>query len=149
MMGRPLTWLRPRGSRGRSRQGLTLIEVLLAVSILGFGLTVMLTAISRCLAVFKLAKDYHIAQGVRSEGELENPLVLVKQDPDAEPDDFEVSPERYREEYTFSRTTEDPFDDGENEDGRLVIVKTLVEWGGGGRNNSEEVAQYIYYREKE
>jgi len=129
--------------------GLTLIEVLLAVSIMSLGLTIMLTAIARCLGVFRAAKDYHVAQGVRTQGEFENPIFEKKADPDVEPSDFEVSEETYEDAYTFSREVEDPSRDDENEDGRLLVLRTKVSWASRGRENTDEVAQYLYYREKD
>ena len=43
--------------RGPERRGFTLIEVLMAIAILGTGMAVLLTGAARCLAVMKNARS--------------------------------------------------------------------------------------------
>lgn len=134
----------------KNRAGMTLVETLIAVTILGFGLTVMMTAISRCLVVFKTAKQYHQAQGIRTRGELDYPLFTIKNNDEIDPDDFAVSSETYEDEFIFSREVEDPSLDEENEDGRMLILTTKVTWPGGrGKDKCDEVVQYVYFREED
>ena len=40
------------------RRGLTLIEVMLALAILGVGLSVLISTASKCLAVIRQSKNY-------------------------------------------------------------------------------------------
>lgn len=118
---------------GNGRCGLTLIEVILAVAILSVGLTVLLTAASRCLAVMKTAKNYQIAQWTLNRGEVDYPLVNTN-----DVKKLEVDPVSYPGGFTFSRVVEDD----EDEDG-LFVVRTRVSWSKGDRGSYEETVRYI------
>lgn len=117
----------------RSRQGLTLIEVILAVALLSLGVVAILTAASRCLAVMKQARNYQTAQWVLAMGELEHPL---RYDDDIM--DLEVDPEIYEDNFVFSRTVEED----EDEDG-LFAVRTRVSWAAQETEAYEEVWRYV------
>ncbi|MFC1452864.1 prepilin-type N-terminal cleavage/methylation domain-containing protein [Verrucomicrobiota bacterium] len=138
---------RERNRRDKTRscrtQGLTLIEVLLAVVILSMGLTMLLTAASRCLAVMKIARNYQTAQWVMGMGELDYPLVVDLIEDDIE--DLEVEGETYAEDFTFSREVEEK-DDEDFDDG-LYVVRTRVAWSRRGRNASEEKVRYVWIPE--
>jgi len=120
--------------------GLSLIEVLLAVSILGMGFAVLLTAGVRCLSVMKAAQNYQEAQWVLGAGEAEYPLVIVD-----DIDDLNVERETFDNGFTFEREVEE---EDEEEDG-LYKVWTRVTWYGRGHEHVEEVVRYIYYPEDE
>ena len=128
----------------RSR-GLTLIEVLLAVALLSLGLVIMLTAISRCLAVLKASTSYHRAMWALSAGEAENPIVLTEKK-DFDPEDFEVSPVDIGG-VTFERTVEDPDADADDSDVRLLVAKMRLTRSAYGKQKTEEVPRYIVFRE--
>jgi prepilin-type N-terminal cleavage/methylation domain-containing protein len=119
------------------RRGLTLVEVLLAVAILSMGLTVLLTAVSRCLVVMRNAKKYQTAQWTLGRGELENPLVVSN-----DVDELEVREVVYPNGMTYSRELDE--DDKERKDG-LHVVHTKVTWSDKGKEMREEVIQYVFH----
>lgn len=121
--------------RSTGRRGLTLIEVVLAVAILSVGLSFLLAAASKCIAVMKVSGKYQRAQWVRGRGELEFPLAEAE-----ELEDIEVEPYDYEDGLTFSRTV----DEDDDEDG-LFVVKTRVSWSEHGRESFEEVVRYVWY----
>lgn len=130
-------------SSSSSRQGLTLIEVILAAAILSIGMTVLLVSASRCIAVMKVSKQYQTAQWVMGLGEVEYPLMTETID---DIEDLAVRPDSsLLDGYTFSRTVEDNYDD---EDG-LFIIKSRVSWSEHGKESYHEVVQYIWYPEGE
>jgi prepilin-type N-terminal cleavage/methylation domain-containing protein len=127
----------------RHLNGLTLIEVLLAVAILSMGLVVMLTAISRCLGVLKVSEHYHKAMWAMSAGEAEFPLLRK---PDIKPDDYAVDEQEY-DGILYSREVQDPDVDGEDSDKRLLILVTKVSWMGRGKEQTDEIPRYLFYKE--
>lgn len=113
--------------------GLTLIEMLLAITILGGSLVALLTAASRCLSVMKRARVYQEAQWTLGRGEVDFPLAEIE-----EIEDIEVADEHYENGYIFSREVEED----EDEDG-LHIVRTRVRSEHDRREAIEEVVQYL------
>ncbi len=67
-----------------SRSGLTLIEVMLATVILAVGLTALVTATSRCLAVAGKAKEYETARRLVGQVDLEIPIEFEELEEGAE-----------------------------------------------------------------
>lgn len=124
--------------RLHARRGLTLIEVILAVTILSAGLTVMLAAAARCVAVFRVARNYSKAQWVLDRGELEHPLELVLTN-----DIFQaaVTPIRDVDGFVYEREVE-PVEEEEE----LFIVRSRVTWAERGRERAEEVVRYVWFR---
>jgi len=131
--------------RGSTKQtvGMTLIEVLLAVSILSLGLVVMLTAISRCLAVLKISEQYHKAMWAMSAGEAEFPLLRK---PDVKPEDYAVDAQDY-DGVTYMREVEDPDAESDENEQRLLVVVTKISWTGRGREQTDVIPQYIFYKQ--
>lgn len=129
---------------GDQRNGMTLVEILLAVTFLSLGLVMMLTAISRCLAVLHVADRYHKAMWALSAGEADYPIIITS---DTEPDDFAVGPEAYGS-VDYMREVEDPDVDAPDADLRLIIVKTKLSWEGRGRLQEEVIPRYVLYREQ-
>jgi prepilin-type N-terminal cleavage/methylation domain-containing protein len=119
-----------------SRSGLTLVEVLLAVAILGAGLTVLLTGAARCLVVMRNAKQYQRAQWAMKMGELEHPLIVSN-----DLEDLEVTGETYDHDFTFTREVDE---EEESDDDGLFVVRTRVTWSDKGSEMKDEVVQYIY-----
>jgi type II secretory pathway component PulJ len=115
------------------RVGMTLIEVMLAVVILGAGMSVLLTGASRCLAVMRQSKEYQQAQWVMSVGQLEHPFMFAE-----DIEEQAVSGEDY-DGYTFIRDIEE--DDDEDE---LFVVRTRVVWERNGRERMTEIVEYVF-----
>ena len=114
--------------------GMTLVEVLLAVAILGAGMAALLTASSRCLAAIVQSRDYQQAQWALSMGEADFPIILTNTI-----EDIEVSDHVYDNGCTFSRSV----GDDEDEDG-LYVVRSRVTWSRRGKEAIEEVTTYVY-----
>lgn len=113
--------------------GFTLIEVMLASTIVGVSLVVLCTAASRCLAIAKKSKDYQTAQWVLARGEADHPLYQTN-----DVMKLDVSDVEYADGYIFSRKVEDD----EDEDG-LYLVKEKVSWGNPADPMIEEVVLYV------
>ncbi len=133
-------------SNFRDKSGLTLIEVLLASALLSVAMVSMLTAITRCLHVFHTSASYHDAMWALTMAEVENPLIKTLRAEDFEPDDHDVSPEEYGD-VTYERSVEDPYEDDEDSEVRLIVIKTKLSWAGRNREKSEEITRYLLYRE--
>lgn len=123
--------------------GMTLIEVLMAVSLLSLGLVMMLTAISRCLGVLKISEQYHKAMWALSAGESDFPLLRK---PNVKPEDFEVAAQDY-DGIRFERVVRDPDAESDEKASRLVVLTTRLSWPGRGREQVEEVTRYVLYQE--
>jgi prepilin-type N-terminal cleavage/methylation domain-containing protein len=123
------------------RAGLTLIEVLLALAILGATAGVLMNAVSRCLAVVRSAKSYYDARRILDLGELDHPLLVTKDPVDGQDKviNLNIGPVSY-DAYSFARS-------GERSPvlKDLVVVRTRVGWSARGREAFEEVTSYLYY----
>lgn len=117
----------------QSQAGMTLIEVVLAASLLAVGVTAILTAASRCMAVMRKAKNYQVAEWTLGNGEVDHPVLATN-----DIEDLEVAEVDYPNGFRFSRSVEDDEDD----DG-LHVVRTRVTWGEQGQK-VEEVVSYVY-----
>jgi len=120
-----------------SRYALTLIEVLLALTILSIGLFVMIATASRCLAVARQAKHYEKARHLLARVEVEEPLPLKEEiEEGTESGGFRGESSDYR----WRRTIELV---GEEEDA-LFEVTTRVMWSDRGQQAFEEVVTYLH-----
>ena len=123
------------------KKGLTLIEVMLAVLILSIGMTVLLTAASRCVAVMKQAAYYQDARWAFGLAEAEYPLLVTEKI-----EDLEVNSARLPNGYFFSREVEE--EPREEEDG-LYIVRDILTGPGRGERIAEEIVRYVYRKQAE
>jgi len=121
------------GKSLEERGGFTLLEVFLAVILMSVGFVAMLTAVSRCLAVMRSAKNYQTAQWTLNKGELDYPLVTTN-----DVKTLAVSPHEYENGFSYSREVED--DDDKDQ---LFVVRTRVSWADHSRQMSEEVVRYV------
>ena len=80
--------------RNRRKAGLTLIEVMLAVVILGVALVVLVSTAATCLSVAKKARNYETARELLARLELEHPIKKKKIDDFGE--EVEDRPKEYR-----------------------------------------------------
>jgi prepilin-type N-terminal cleavage/methylation domain-containing protein len=121
------------------KRGLTLIEVILAVTILSLGLSVLLSTAAKCLAVLKMARLYQEAHWVRGMGDLEHPVAEADK-----PEDIAVDREPFPNGMEYAREV----DDDEDEDG-LYVVRTRVTWAENEREGSDELVAYVWRPEKD
>ncbi len=118
------------------KAGLTLIEVMLATVILAVGLTTLISATTRCLAVARKAKEYETARRLIGQVDLEIPPDFEDLEEDVETGNFS-SP---FQDYAWRREIVEH----ETEDFQLFTVKTEVSWSNKGKNSHESVETYIY-----
>jgi len=119
-----------------AKRGLTLLEVMIAVIIIGFGFVSLLSASARCLKVVKQAREFETARSLMERLKKEDPLQLDEVDGDE-----------------MQRGTFDEFRDyrwereltlvGEESD-RFYLVKTRVVWEADERKKKEEVVEYLH-----
>ena len=130
----------PLGSRRKSAKvGFTLLEVILAVMILGGGLTVIYRAIIVNARMVSVSRERQEVAYVFSLGELEHPLRDIE---DIEEDAVVEPDATLREGYIFERTVDEKEEPEEGvEDDGLYVVRTIVTWGDG--ENREEIVRYL------
>lgn len=149
------------------RGGFTLLEVLLASLILGFGLTTILVSMSQSQKMMLSTSRLETAQEVMDLGDMAYPLSDV-QDPDRDLDVSEMratelwdkiagrnarlsraQEEKYRG-YTWEREWLNRHDDDEIKRlGNLYIVRITVRWGDDRRGNHEEESYVTFWRKPE
>lgn len=128
--------------RSSRRAGITLIEVMLTIIILGIAGVVLITTTSQGLGVVRAARLYNHAHTLLARIDLEHPLF---------DEDIQVGTERGRfpstelGDFSWSRTIEVI---GEEEDG-LFEVRTRVSWTRRGQTGYEEVVYFRYAPEEE
>ena len=122
--------------KSASKKGMTLIEVLIALVILSVGVSSMMLAMSRCLAVVRTARNREMARGLIQRVDIENPIEDVDMEELSESGDFEDI-----EGYTWFR--EILMVDEEERPG-LFWVTTRIQWSEKGRDAFEEITIYKY-----
>jgi len=118
----------------KHRHGLTLIEVLLAMVILGIGAGTLMLATARCLAVIAKARHYSTAQRLILQVGAEQPLTrsVIETGSDSG---------RFDEGYKWEREITEPED--ESREG-LYTIRTRVSWSDRGRESFEEIVTWHY-----
>lgn len=125
--------------RKSAKAGFTLLEVILAVMILGGGLTVIYRAIIVNARMVSVSRERQEVAYVFSLGELEHPLRDIE---DIEEDAVVEPDATLREGYIFERTVDEKEEPEEGvEDDGLYVVRTIVTWGDG--ENREEIVRYL------
>ncbi|MDD2236646.1 MAG: prepilin-type N-terminal cleavage/methylation domain-containing protein, partial [Kiritimatiellae bacterium] len=76
------TTIRAQRKARRGKLGLTLIEVLMALAIMGIGLAGLVAAASRCLAVARKAKNYENTRRLLGEAEMKWQEYLLEREED-------------------------------------------------------------------
>ena len=122
-----------------NRSGMTLVEVLAAVVILGTVLVGMMEGLGQSFRAFALARRVQTLQTVLSLGELAHPKAVI----DDPVEDLAVDPDgTLMDGYTFEREClEDDDEDG------LYEVHTRVACGAGGPGAEINVTEVVYYAE--
>jgi len=121
------------------KNGLTLIEVMLAIVILGVGSGVLMLATARCLAVVTKARHYSTAQRLILRIGAENPLTRNEIETGVESGDFEDGTSWERE----IIEPEDEYREG------LYTVRTRVNWSTRGKERFEEIVTWHYVTPEE
>jgi prepilin-type N-terminal cleavage/methylation domain-containing protein len=129
----------------RATAGMTLVEVLMALAILGVAAGVLMTATTRCLAVLRVSKNYYEARRLLEVAEVDYPLLVIKagQREDVKEDkaiNLNVGPIGSPSGFTYERTSTRSEDKEE-----LMEVRDRVTWSSRGKTGFEEVTSYLYY----
>lgn len=127
--------------RCSSRAGLTLVEVMLALVILGTGMVALVTAAGRCISVARQAKNYESARELLARVEVEKPMLLEEEVEDIAGDG---SFERPYNNFRWKRTVEQ---EGFEEDGLWRVV-TEIAWTEDKTAKKEVVTTLIYWPEE-
>ena len=147
------------------RRGFTLLEVLLASLILGFGLTAILVSMSQSQKMMLLSTEYETAQEVMDLGEMAYPLADITDENDLDVTETratelwdkiskDVHLSRAQEEkfhgYTWEREWINKNDDEEIKRlGNLYTVRITVKWGDNRRGDHEEESYVTFWRKPE
>lgn len=118
------------------REGLTLIEVMLTMAILGIAGIVLVTSVSQALGVVRATRLYNHAHTLLAQVKLENPLFDEDVAPGTEYGSF---PGTEYGTFEWTRTTEQV---GDEADG-LFEVTVRISWSRRGQSSFEEV---VFYR---
>ncbi|MBN2163424.1 MAG: prepilin-type N-terminal cleavage/methylation domain-containing protein [Pontiellaceae bacterium] len=124
-----------------SRQGMTLLEVMIAVVILaivGFG---MVTAMVKCVSVINAARHREVARGLMVQVDLENPIEEVDMSEMSDSGSFEHMEGGFGYTYNWFRNIE--MVDQEERPG-LFLVTTRIQWSEHGSDSYEEITEYRY-----
>ena len=108
----------------------------MALVILSIGVSALMMAMSRCLAVVRTARNREMARGLIQRIDVENPIESVEMGEFSESGDFEKP-----DGYTWFR--EIMMVDEEERPG-LFLVTTRVQWSERGRDTFEEITTYKY-----
>ena len=119
-----------------SKTGMTLIEVLIALIILSVGVSSMMVAMSRCLAVVRTARNRDVARSLLRQVDIENPIDRTTIEETQESGDFE-------DYEAFSWNREIIMVDEEDRPG-LFLVTTHIQWSERGKDAFEEIIAYKY-----
>ncbi len=123
--------------RRKRKEGLTLIEVMLSVVIVGIGLTVMITTASRCLAVARQAKVYQDARMLIGRVELEHRIDREEIEEGSEQGTFTGKFHTYKWSRSITAI-------GEEDDEPIFEIITRVYWSQQNRKRFEEVVTFLY-----
>lgn len=119
-----------------SKRGMTLVEVLIAMVILSIGVSSMMVAMARCLAVVRTARSREVARSLIRQLDIEFPIDKTTIEESVESGDFEDT-----EGYRWTREVE--MVDEEERPGLFYVI-TRIEWAESGRDASEEIIVYKY-----
>lgn len=124
-----------------SRSAFTLLEVMLAMLILGMCMTVLLTGVSQCLQVARMARIFDTTRELLTRVEVEHPIEIVEDIKDAA--DSGTFDDPKLAEYAWRRDLEPVGDEKYG----LFKVTTTISWTEQGKETSEQVVTYVYNAE--
>jgi hypothetical protein len=114
---------------------------MLALAILGIGLTVLISTASKCLAVVKQSRNYETARHFLALVELDFKNKLLELEPGQELEDGSANV-RFEDSNLYNGTWE-VTTEGEEEDGLKKVV-FRVAWSENGANPYEEAVTYLH-----
>lgn len=126
---------------------MTLIEVMMALAILGIGLTVLISTASKCLSVVKQSKNYEAARHLLGIVELEHRNQILDDEEVIEGSGeatFEDAPDGFKGTWSVVKIEDPSAEDGEEP--RLFQVTYRVAWSERGVTPYEEVVSYMYVK---
>lgn len=138
-MSAPARW--PSAASRRARAGLSLVEVLMAMVILGTGLVMIIASASRAIAVVRKVRSLETTRELFGRVELEKPIWVEEDIKDA------AGQGTFSGEYSAYRWKREVQEVGEEEDG-LWRVTTTIAWSERGKENSETVTTYVHWPKK-
>lgn len=123
----------------RKNAGFTLVELVLAIIILGGALTVLYRSVTLSASMVQASREREEVAYVFTLGELEYPIRSIE---DLE-NDAEVSPDSsLLKGYTYERMLDEKEDPPEGvEDDGLRVLRTTVTWADG--KQRQEIVRYI------
>ena len=124
-----------------SKNGLTLVEVLLALVILTIGVSSLMMAMSRCLGVVRTARNRETARSLIRLVDIDYPIERVDMAELSESGDFED-----RDDFVWFR---DIVMIDEEERPGLFMVTIRVQWAERGSDAFEEISSYKYVPDAE
>jgi prepilin-type N-terminal cleavage/methylation domain-containing protein len=123
------------------RRGLTLVEVLLALVIIGAGVAALSAAVSRCLALVTAIRNYRQARYALEQAELRYPLMPG----DTEIENLDIPETEIMPGFVFSRACVNDAPDDPDRLRGLYLVRDRITWAGVGSNAAEEVLRFLYF----
>ena len=120
----------------KARAGFTLLEVLLALAILGAGMMVLTSSVVQCLALARSAKEYETVRSLFSVLQLTEPLQMDEVEEGSDSGTFDGD---FRE-YSWEREIVEV---GEEEDEMFRII-TTIRWGDRGSQGEEVLETYLH-----
>ena len=132
----------------RSRCGLTLLEVLMALAIMGIGIIGLVSAASRCLAIVRKSKNYENARHLLGRVEMDLHEYLLENEGEVEAGSGSVRFDSPFDDGWNGSWTLTEMGDGEDETKGLFELHLKVSWSERGQENNEEVVSYLYAPEE-
>jgi hypothetical protein len=130
----------PRRGRRRGEAGLTLVETLMAIAVLGIGLSILVSSAGQALGVVKRSRHFETARHLFDIVELENPILEIEAMADqTESGGFEAP----NDAYTWTRTVE-PMFNFEDEETGFYVIRTRIRWSDRGQQSYEEMVTGVF-----
>ena len=126
-----------------SKEGMTLLEVLIAMVILSICASALLTAMSRCLSVVRTARSREVARSLMERIDMENPIESVDMNESSDSGIFDDTGD-----FTYRWFRDITIVDQEERPG-LFLVTERIQWSERGREAYEEITIYRYAPEAE
>jgi len=116
--------------------GFTLLEVLLAVLVLGLSLTAFFGAVAQGMAVVGAARGYELSRSLMNQIDVAQPLNLEELDEGEDGGRFSGEHSDYRWRRVITRTG--------TENDQFFHIETRVEWGGSRDGGFERIETYLH-----